>query len=435
MSKKHVLRSAFALLPIIVIIFLSIFSIVVFYPGLFSADSYSSFEQFQHKTYTDWQPVIFILPWVLFPFKGAVFLQNILLIYLGISIIFLNNIYRGNWLYNYPLLFFILNPTVFITLCHVWKDITMIGCLIFAIALLVSYRYFIKQYIKICIQLLYFILLVYATLVRGNSVFATIPLLMYGFYYFYLNSFQIKSTTKVVFSAVMTLMLILVIIIINSYVVYSVLNTTKNYPQSYMMLNDMANIECLTNRSDEIIPNQLFINPKSPNREEMCQIASTWVGTGNGFYWSKTPSFYQFPLDSNYTIIKSKWLKSIQNHALIYTKYRLKAFFVDFNTNNGWFVSAYVGKYSKFFGSMCTLFNVNKLFILYLSYCAIILNVLILCYSIYLKKGILLTVQISGFLYFVTWIPLLPGTDARYFLYSYLVGFIGLCLIKLKGEK
>lgn len=431
MLRKVTLQHILANLPVFLILGLLVFSIIVFYPGFFSPDSSSSYEQFQNLSYTDWQPVIFILPWVLFHVKGAIFLLNILLVYLGIAIIFQRNVKCGNWLYNYPLLFFIFNPVVFITICHVWKDITMIGCLIFAIALISIYKYIAKHYLKICIQVLYFILLSYAMLVRGNGVFAALSLYIYGFYYFYLSCFNVKSKIKVILSTLISLVFISIVMTANNYITYSVLNTQKTYPQSYMMLNDMAHIECITNHNFKI-PDALFLIKDYPVRNTMCEIAKEF-GTGNGFYWSMTPVFSVVPNDIQYNSIKNSWVFAISHFPMDYIYYRFIAFYQDL-IHTQWGVAYYLGNYQRIFNGLNIFASDYDLIVRYEAYLSILLGFCILCFNIVANKKILWATIASGFIYLGGWIPLIPAADARYFLYSYLVGLLSLCLIERKEK-
>lgn len=250
---------------------IGIISIVLYYPGIPNQDTNNLYDYFLTNQYKDWQPPLYTIWWHIFHFYGAAFLVNNISYYLGLSYISYY-LYKQNksW-QNSLLIIFSLNPIYFSQLNIVLKDTLFAGlCIdIFAIYLLlitVETKLY-KYLLSVATIILSFILIG----IRYNAVLATIGIMSFIIFYL-LQQFKWNNLSKICMALIASFVLNFILVEINMFVAYNILNAQKSYSLSLVLQNDMANIECNTNHQFKI-PDQLFIDPQYADvlRQNMCE--------------------------------------------------------------------------------------------------------------------------------------------------------------------
>lgn len=155
--------------------------VLVFYPGIYTPDSFDQFGQAQSGEFEDWHPPIMAALWslLLHIHNGPepLFFTHLLLFWGGVWAVSDALVTKGaRWAVLLPLIG--LAPFVFNYLGLLWKDVALASAWLFAAG--IAFRGFARrgklawpEHIAIWLAF------IYGALVRSNSIFAAAPLVLY----------------------------------------------------------------------------------------------------------------------------------------------------------------------------------------------------------------------------------------------------------------
>lgn len=152
------------------------------FPGEMNPDSQSQFEQAMIGVYNDWHPPIMARLWSFFMlFSGGVwtmFVFQMLCWALAFAILALALERRGHQVAAWAAVVVALFPPFLMHIVNIHKDVGLIATLMLAVALIAQYRLQGKK-IPLLVRVIVAALLLYAGLVRSNSWFAVMPILVW----------------------------------------------------------------------------------------------------------------------------------------------------------------------------------------------------------------------------------------------------------------
>lgn len=285
-------------------VWLSLFGFLFFsiasFPGYMSPDSFDQYHQSLTRTYTDWHPPVmawmwFILNYIFHGPEGLLF-YHLGLFWVSILLFYLRfKEHKGAWM------FFVVGFLPWIANFEgtLWKDMGLAFSLLLAIALIIS-----KPQRKIFIVLSVFCLM-YAFMVRHNSIFAIAPILIFLIIHFYP---QLRLFTATIIACFCLLLCSL----FSSYFTYSFLSSAKKHPFVWVMDNDLIHISLDKRHS--------FFPGVSLELLEKCEIPSI---QGSRECLNNEISYRTIGYDGERKI----WLETVKNHPKEYLRYRFQAFF------------------------------------------------------------------------------------------------------------
>lgn len=215
----------------------AILNVLVFYPGFMSPDSLNQFQQASTNVYSDWHPPIMAWVWrqlnyVFVPPSGLLFLQIALLwwaVYL-LALEFISSKLKFGVLLLLP--FF---PSILSISGVLWKDVQMAFALLTVFAL--SY---VKQ--RGSTIFLIVLLLLYATSLRSNAIFAIPPL----FFFVLISRLSLVSKVKVL---AITLIATIALLGASNLIVQSLTHPTKANLASVALQDDLAYFSLIKGKS------------------------------------------------------------------------------------------------------------------------------------------------------------------------------------------
>jgi hypothetical protein len=152
-------------------------SLLLFWPGFAEYDTIVQYQEILSRTYTDWHPPIMARLWALFSFAGPTTAPLLVLqlagYWAGLGLLGCA-VSRGKALI---LLAIGASPLMLGWLAVVVKDSQLVGSLTLTVGIIGAYRLR-RRAIPVFAQIIAISCLVYATLVRANAVFSTVPLAM-----------------------------------------------------------------------------------------------------------------------------------------------------------------------------------------------------------------------------------------------------------------
>ena len=178
MARRRPSRTA--LPPILVALLLAAASAAIVWPGIAAYDATTQYVQAVTGHYDDWHPPIMARLWSLFLHAGAwgtapMLLLQIALFWLGLSLLAIGLRRAGAPRAGWAALAIGMLPPLIDWLVVVDKDAQLIGALIAATGLVACFR-LVRRRMPWWAVALVVVLLVYAALLRANSVFAVAPL-------------------------------------------------------------------------------------------------------------------------------------------------------------------------------------------------------------------------------------------------------------------
>ena len=156
-------------------------SIAVYYPGIFTPDSLEQFAQAQSGEFEDWHPPIMAALWRLLDYihvgPEPLFLTHLVLFWTGLWALS-DGLVRVGWKWGVLAPLLGLAPFVFNYVGLLWKDVALADAWVFA-ASLAFRRFAQREKLHVVEHVLIWAAFIYGALVRGNSIFAAVPLVLH----------------------------------------------------------------------------------------------------------------------------------------------------------------------------------------------------------------------------------------------------------------
>lgn len=399
--------------------------IILFYPGQFFIDSNSSWSQFNLGEYNNWHPPILTVWWHLLHFKGAIFLVHICVIVLSLTVISIRLLARNKISRTYVIICYFSLPLLFRLFSWVLKDIGMIAGLLFAVMLIIQIEQSTNKKIKYLLTSLLILALYYSFNIRANGVFAVFPILIYVFFY-------VIRTMVFVNKLLLLLLSVISFVAINNYVTVKVFNARDLIPQSYMLLTDLARLECSEKIAYKIPP--LFFRNEIADHKQLCdQVNSPELNEDlmfdtllrNDFIESNGTQLVM--TEDKYVILKHEWRQEILHNFFLYAEERVK-FFVKVFISTRFTLDAKHPQFTLYPQIVFLYTLVNVL----INYIILIVGILIPSYCITKNKYPLsFFVSLSGWLYLLGWVPLVALGETRYFIWFFIAQIISYSIMPL----
>lgn len=312
--------------PYAFIIFIVIFSLITYFPGIQQDDTNALYTYFTTGNYSDWQPPIYTIWWHIFHIRSAEFIMNTIVYYSGlIYISYYLSKTNKKW-QNDTLILFSFYPLYMTQLVICLKDNPYTGFLTIAICILLQLQNNNNKLKTYILLVFLYVVLFFAVGFKYNGMFAVLPIIVYATYLFILKYYQqYKKYTIYYLSMIFGVILTSSMLYINNLITFEIFKAKHSYSSIIVMYNDMANIECST--GNEIIPDKFFVDPN--RRELMCNqffinfrnyeplITENWSGMNN-------PSILRYGQNSanEYQEIKHVWINAISSYPIEYLQYR-----------------------------------------------------------------------------------------------------------------
>lgn len=412
-----------------------------FFPGVYSFDSYFSYSQSLNLLpYQAVNVPIFTVFWKIFNNENyGPFVSNYIILSIAFLLFYIKN---KNFIVNNFVLLFLLVPSSLITYVWVWKDNALVSLLFLSIGVLNfvdskdSYK---RNIILGCILFVLF----FACSIRINAVFAVFPLFIYLFN-------RIMKTKVVVF--ICSLSILFLFVALNGVINDKIYNAQKiNFSQTLMYTDivklnyyykldiqlpeefktsyyNTSNINQIMDKYYNFSCNDiLFMNIKSINNEH--------------------PVVNSSRSESAISALRIVWVEAIFNHPVDYLMVRVSQLNNALWANNIFAIepfdkSSLYDKLidenkihnslnNKFTNIIRQLYNQSSARVLFSSagfwfYAEILLMTLVIfCRKKIKNYQLVLSVFISGLFYTLGYIPILPCTDYRYFLWTICSTWLG----------
>lgn len=285
---------------------IAIINSLLFYPGLFSNDSFDQIGQALNNTYRTWHPVpLTILMHYLIPWLGigGILIINQVLYWIFISL-FCDTLIKKNYIF-YIIGYF---PPIFINTIAIFKDITSMACCLLGIIILALYEKTNKTQLKLLITSITFLLL--GTIVRWNSFLVSSTII---FIYYILFHNKEKHTVKKATAFVFIFFGVCSLTLQGINTIYS---AKKENPLPTLMLWDIAGI-CKFSNIHCPLPSYIEITDK--------KLSENWLNNYNSdtcsFCWNSGISCNLSQKYSSSILLKD-WIKNIKAHPFSYLKHR-----------------------------------------------------------------------------------------------------------------
>lgn len=289
-------------------------SALVFYPGLFTPDSVTQFEQAQNGQFGDWHPPVMAALWrlllVLYHGPQPLFLLHLALFWSGAFAVADALSRRGAaWAVWFPLVGLL--PFVFNYLGVLWKDVALASSWFFAVAWTLRRRELGRpgHFVELVAIWLAF---GYGALVRSNSIFAAAPLALY------LCGVDVLS--RRVWPQIAACLLTPALILAGTHLMGdTVLRAKHEHAEDSLFLFDLHGMSHVLDRN--LLPGPW--TPDEARRIPGCYHADSWGwffnGNACGFI---TDNYYDRDLWGS-KIISAAWLSEVRAHPGAYVRHRL----------------------------------------------------------------------------------------------------------------
>lgn len=427
------LRVKFKIAPPIFLCILLLFSLLVYFPGVPSADGDNSYGQFLAHSYSDWQPPLFTIWWNIFHFQGSTFLINLISYYAGliyISYYLWKNNYRWQ---NDVLVLFCFNPLLFTQLAIIWKDIGFTAFLIDCVAIYLAQKSVKRLSLRVFLWGIYFICLFLAVGFRINGLFAVIPFIYLAFKQ--IIPIKYARTIQNLIATVGSLVIVILFLLLNNILTYKIFDASKLYPQSFVMLSDMAYIECNTDHEFKINLAH-FVTPSEDSRDNLCnnQILNLYNNDALFNPWAGLPPTLQTAkTDEEAQQIKQDWLKALGKYPLIYLEYRAQ-FVINDLFFQYWYPTAHDTPTQQNLEQVAAVqhYDMKFLFILFLIGATFAILFSCIFFKVY---GVAFYLLCSNLLQLFSWYLLIPAHAARYFFWNDLAMLLAIALFAIDLPK
>ncbi|MBX9597720.1 MAG: hypothetical protein K2X04_03990 [Burkholderiales bacterium] len=402
--------------PPIFLVGLLVLSLTVYFPGIQSADGDNSYGQFLAHSYSDWQPPLFTIWWNIFQVKSATFVMNMLTYYGGLIYISYY-LWKKNYCWqNDLLIIFCFNPLLFTQLAIVWKDIGFTGFFIDCVAIYLAQQLVKNISVKIGLWVVYFFCLFLAVGFRLNGVFAVLPMIALALNQIIGNKY--RNNYKILAVSIMSLATVITYLLLNNSITYKIFSAEKLYPQTFVMLGDMAYIECNTNHEFKLnIDN--FVTPNEDSRDNLCneQIANQYNLDAMFNPWAGLPAtLHTAKTEAEATQIKQEWIGALSNYPLVYLEYRAK-FVINDLFFQYWYPTVQNNTIQKSLESIAHYQHYDMKFILSLFLLGATFAVLTAC-IVRKNYNLVFYLLLSNLLQLISYYFLIPAHAARYFFWN-----------------
>jgi hypothetical protein len=298
----------------IIIILLFLWSVILFFPGSYSVDSWTMYFQMISGKYTDWYSPVLVFTWkVLYASTGrffTIYIVQMLLYWLFIYLLLVkvnkNNI--AFWLGICVSIFLLFIPQ------YVMKDTHT--CIAWGLAsvLMITNR---NNKPKILFTICTLFLLIYGLFIRVNAIFALFPLL---YIWLETNFYQKDKVSK---KLAVTTVIFITGIISNYFINYSLLHAQKKYPQYKLKLLDVAGISKLS--GEDYIP-ACISTYRDFNKQKL--YSNYTPASMDDIYWSPDGNKPMFPRPTEQlnNCLDSSWKQAILHHPFVYLQNRGQGF-------------------------------------------------------------------------------------------------------------
>lgn len=427
------LRIKFKIAPPIFLCILLLFSLLVYFPGVPSADGDNSYGQFLAHSYSDWQPPLFTIWWNIFHFQSSTFLINLMSYYAGliyISYYLWKNNYRWQ---NDVLVLFCFNPLLFTQLAIIWKDIGFTAFLIDCVAIYLAQKSVKRLSLRVFLWGIYFICLFLAVGFRINGLFAVIPFIYLAFKQ--IIPIKYARTIQNLIATVGSLVIVILFLLLNNILTYKIFDASKLYPQSFVMLSDMAYIECNTDHEFKINLAH-FVTPSEDSRDNLCnnQILNLYNNDALFNPWAGLPPTLQTAkTDEEAQQIKHDWLVALSNYPLIYLEYRAQ-FMVNDLFFQYWYPTVHDTATQQNLEQIAAVQHYDMKFLFSLFLIGATFAILFSCifFKVY---GLAFYLLCSNLLQLLSWYLFIPAHAARYFFWNDLAMLLAIVLFAIDSPK
>ncbi|MHB1947377.1 MAG: hypothetical protein ACYCQI_04595 [Gammaproteobacteria bacterium] len=276
-----------------------LFFYTISFPGYMSPDSFDQYHQSITGVFTDWHPPIMAWTWSLlnkfFPGPQGMLFFHLSLFWIAILLFYLR-FKQSRWAYTFFILGFL--PWIANFEGALWKDIG------FAFSLLAAIAFIITKPLRKIYLFLSILCLLYAFMVRMNSLFAIIPIV-----FFMLMTLYPKL--RIVYVACITVILLFAASFCNNYFNYAFLNANKTHPFLWVMENDLIHLSIQNNHS--LLPGVDLA---------LLKRCKTEMRDGTRECLTHEVSYQKISYDQE----KQIWLNAIKKYPQDYLQYRLQAY-------------------------------------------------------------------------------------------------------------
>ncbi len=318
-------RKKLKIAPPLFLLALLLLSIIIYYPGIPSADGDNSYGQFLAHSYSDWQPPLFTLWWNIFHFKGITFLMNQFSYYGGLIYISYHLWKKGYRWQNDVLVLFCLNPLLFTQLAIVWKDIGFTGFFIDCVAIYLALEIVNRKPLRMALWFFYFALVFLAIGFRLNGIFPALAMIALAMEQL-IRAKNFARGWRYLVIGISSLAVCICLLVANNLITYKIFKASHLYPQTFVMLSDMAYIECATDHQLKIDA-AYFVTPTEDSRNNMCdpQLANQYNFDAFFNPWAGYPATLRTATtEAEAQQIKTAWLTAIAHYPSTYAAYRAK---------------------------------------------------------------------------------------------------------------
>lgn len=412
------------------IILLFIIAIAVYYPGIPSADGDNSYNQYLNHSYSDWQPPLFTIWWLLFSFKGATFLIDSFAYYIGLAYISYYLEQKNLKLQSNIIFLFSINPILFSQLAIVWKDIGYTAFLIDLVAIYLALDIVKQKLARNALWCLYYVCIFLVIAFRANGVFAVLP-------FIYLSISKLISSNKLLhkfYSLFLSIVIIVIMLGINQFVIYKVLNAEKSYPQEAITLSDTAYINCEVVGTTKI--NDIFFyHLNADDNDIICNQALNYYNLDAMYNdWNNWGVPYRAPIkpvptkEAN-SIATQQWIAAVTNNPSTYLEVRSKIF-INILFNQYWYPTANETSTQNLLSNISQYQHKDMKFLFPL---LVIISLTVMLGMHWTRKSstIATAITISSILQLFGWFFLLPAHPARYFFWNDVAAILSLLLISI----
>lgn len=446
---KKLSRTTPSLYMILFVIFFILFSIAYFsfFPGRYSPDSYTMYS----IALGDWRAIDALSPLfgIFWKIGGDYNYSPLIINYLLLLISFML-MYRHLKSMLLPLLIIIcfVSPFFLSSYIFIWKDNALLSVLLLLTSVLIQDKS--KHPVLYCFIIS--ILLILATSLRLNAIFAVLPLI-----WFYINNHVFSHDSKSYKKLIGFLIAVLLIMTINHIITYRVFNAYHSTYIQQLYATDIAKINhALGENIDVPVP---FTQNLNKNNVEQLFKQYYRYKSNDYFYYQLLDQFKPILKsidDWDYVnALRSIWLKKIIAHPLTYTKNRYEQWISAIkNINNIYNENfnphalyhaehhadlIYYESNHPLITSIREHYHLKPsklhdiLYFLSIPIIYLILNIVGLSYLLLKKKKtpyrqLILTILLSGIFYGLGYLPILPSGDYRYFTWVILSFWISLGL-------
>ncbi|NMZ11753.1 hypothetical protein HBO07_10725 [Pseudomonas proteolytica] len=411
---------------------LSILAIFSFYPGAMTWDSMDQLRQARAGEYSDWQPpaMAFVWSWLIPLIDGP---GGMLLLHCGF--LWATGLILYRWCikegYSYGIFFLLLPITPWIMNFQftIWKDVGMAYSWGLATAICLYYKN--NQTFPKPAALLIFVLFLYGSSVRSNSLSAGIFLIP-----FFANTiFKINNIKSTLASMIVGCL----VISLAHFSVAALLGAKKSHSVSYVMFDDIVALKL---RGVDV-PVSFLDQEKMSSIEQCDYLAAHEIGAAFCLSDEEFTSVTQ----EHYPELKAAWIDHIPNNLYIYGTFRANAFlnFIrspslppyypsEFRVvNPPYDVTSGIRPMSFVERSVASYVNTSAKILsgLFKPYVWIIVSALLICcfqISQVCRGSSLWLLPMSGFSYATSYVLITPATDFRYAYWLILISSLSIAI-------